>query len=312
MLAIECSKPGGDEGRDREDDGQHLVGDAAPGHAPSTPPCTPARCTARREKAPRRTAARPWRWRCGSPCCATAPSFIDPCPDSHTSSASPAAPAKLAAHTSAQLRSSSRRAHMAAGPRHRDQVVAGEQLRPGHDDQDQAEREDQPAEQARGREAERRIAGHEREHQRTQADEGAGQHAEQRLRQPRQARLGHADSGHARGNLLRRVGVGAEDLGHAPSSPRKRRTTDRDQRVPVEHPASGGVDGGAVEVEQDVGGAGLDQGLSGAARATANAAGAGARRIVEAAAGQGWRVARQQLLERCSVSPSSRQVRPPP
>jgi hypothetical protein len=37
---------------------------------------------------------------------ATAPSFIDACPDSHTSSARPTAPAKLAAHTSAQLRNS--------------------------------------------------------------------------------------------------------------------------------------------------------------------------------------------------------------
>jgi hypothetical protein len=37
---------------------------------------------------------------------ATSPPFNAPCPDSHTNSASPAAPMKLAAQTSAQLRSS--------------------------------------------------------------------------------------------------------------------------------------------------------------------------------------------------------------
>ncbi len=98
-------------------------------------------------------------------------------------------------------------ADLAVGPGHCQQVVAGEQFGAGHHHQQQAQRKAHPAEHARHGKRQAGIAGHQREIQRPQADECAGQHAEQRGLQERQARLGHADRLDPRGDLLGRIGV---------------------------------------------------------------------------------------------------------
>ena len=83
----------------------------------------------------------------------------------------------------------------AARPGHDDQVVAGEELGPGDDDQDQAEREDQPAEQAgRRRTASSADAGRDgRGEDRAHGDEGAGEHRQGEQLRRSQRRLRRAD-----------------------------------------------------------------------------------------------------------------------
>ena len=80
------------------------------------------------------------------------------------------------------------RPHSPAGPRHHDQVVAGEELGAGDDDEDQAEREREPTEEAH--DAERDVGaarGHRRREDRAERDEGAGEDGERE-----RVRGGHA------------------------------------------------------------------------------------------------------------------------
>ncbi len=89
------------------------------------------------------------------------------------------APMKLPANTIAQLRSEIARRHLAAGPRHHDQVVAGEQLGSADDDQKEAERERQAAQQLD--DAVRQLGGscaHRGRKHCPECDEGAGQDAQ--------------------------------------------------------------------------------------------------------------------------------------
>ena len=108
-----------------------------------------------------------------------------------------------------------RGADLAIGPGHHHQVVAGKQLRAGHRDQDQPEREHQSAEHPRRREAQRRVARDQREVERAQADECAGEDAEHRGLQERQPRLGDADELHLLGDFPGGVRVQAKlEVGH--------------------------------------------------------------------------------------------------
>ena len=72
------------------------------------------------------------------------------------------------------------RRDLAVGPADDDQIVAGEQFCAGNDDEDQAERKHRAAEDALRSEAERRIAGDEREKHRAERDERTGKNAQGR------------------------------------------------------------------------------------------------------------------------------------
>ncbi len=68
-------------------------------------------------------------------------------------------------------------------PCHRQQVVAGEELRPRDDDQDQAEAEAQPADQASDAEAKPRVGDDHREEQRGERNERPRENGEHQQRQ---------------------------------------------------------------------------------------------------------------------------------
>ena len=76
---------------------------------------------------------------------------------------------------------------LAIGPGHHQQVVAGEQFRPGHDHQHQPQREDDSANQLASGVTQRRIGLDQH------MAECAGEHGQQQRGQPGQPRLGHAD-----------------------------------------------------------------------------------------------------------------------
>jgi hypothetical protein len=107
------------------------------------------------------------------------------------------------------------RGHAAVRPGHRQEVVAGEQLRARHHYQQQPEREHRAAEHAPRGEAQVRVAHHDDVIQGSQADEAAGEDAEHRELQERHARLEQADVLHALRDLARRVGVERRQDAHA-------------------------------------------------------------------------------------------------
>jgi hypothetical protein len=99
------------------------------------------------------------------------------------------------------------------GPGEDDQAVSGEQLRPADQDQDQAERERDPAQEALGAEAQSALGDHHGVERRAEGDEGAGEDRQHQRRDGRERRLGHAGGLDPLGDLGRRVGVEAVELG---------------------------------------------------------------------------------------------------
>lgn len=99
------------------------------------------------------------------------------------------------------------RGDFAVSPRHRQQVVASEQLGPGHHHQHQPKRKGDAAQHLPGGKTQAGIGAHDHKIERAQTDERARQHAEHQHRKQRQARLGNASGADARGNFLRGEGV---------------------------------------------------------------------------------------------------------
>lgn len=96
-----------------------------------------------------------------------------------------------------------RGAHPAARPRHHDEVVAGEEFRARHDDEDEAEREGHSCEEAHHSIRQRAPAGRDgRCEDRAQGDEGAREHGEHEHVEPCHPRLRDTDrlglAGHIR------------------------------------------------------------------------------------------------------------------
>ena len=102
------------------------------------------------------------------------------------------------------------------GPGHDQEVVAGEELGPRDDDQDQPEREGEPGQDATGREPQARVGEDHHAVHPAQADEAPGEHPEHGHRQERQARLGHASGLDLLGDLLRGESVRSVMMGPMP------------------------------------------------------------------------------------------------
>ena len=99
------------------------------------------------------------------------------------------------------------RGDASARPRHRDQVVPGEELGPGDHDQDQAEAEAHSREQSRDAEAERGFGDDDGGEQRAERDERAGEHRQHEQRHRIGVRLRHARALDLARDLGGRMGV---------------------------------------------------------------------------------------------------------
>ena len=96
-------------------------------------------------------------------------------------------------------------ADQSAGPRHRDEIVASEQLRTSHHDEDQSKAEGQAAQQACYAVAQSGVGHHHDKEQRPNCNEGAGQNGQNEEGQRVRMRLRNAQPLDLARDLKRRV-----------------------------------------------------------------------------------------------------------
>ena len=145
----------------------------------------------------------------------TAPPFRLGWPESQTSTASPAAPTKLAAHTTTQLRATWRVLTQPSAHAIASRLLPVKSSAPATVTRIRPSENARPPTQARRGEAERRVARDQREHQRAQADECSGEHAEQGHREQRHPRLDDAEIVDPSRDLLGGIGVKSVEFGHS-------------------------------------------------------------------------------------------------